>query len=572
MKVLVGVSRIFVGIFFMISGLIKLNDPMGFSFKLQDYFAAEVLNMEFLIPFSLGLAIFVVIFEVILGVMLIVGYAKRFTLISLLAMIIFFTLLTFYSAYTGKVTDCGCFGDAMKMTPWQSFWKDIGLLILILILFFGRNYIQPFFSKIGRSLTVFVSLILCLWLGYHVLMHLPVVDFRAYKVGANIPEGMVTPPDALPPIIEYQWEYDIQGKNEVIKNTTGMDPKPDGGVRVGVETKFLREPYEPPIHDFSIEREDEDFTEATLQEENLIVVIAYNLDNTELAGYPNVRTITDEALKKGYKVIGLSASSTDETEVLAKKYQLNFKFYFCDMTALKTVVRSTPGILKLEKGTIIQKLHWNDIDQMELETLDGAKPNLDFDLKRQLDSIAVLDQKYRNLMQTDSEETRAIMAKEAGFEEDNYSIGSLWDNQSAIDQSNMIFLAKIFDTKGYPGTSVVGKETSSAAWFVLQHSMDEIPKYFPLIKKAGEDGELSMTAVAMMEDRYLMNQDKPQIYGTQGSSRDGMGGFIWPIENPETVNERRAEVGYTTTIEEYSKLLYGPDFEYKVVTMDDINQ
>ena len=204
---------------------------MGFSFKLQDYFAAEVLNMEFLIPFSLGLAIFVVILEVILGIMLIVGYAKRFTLISLLVLIIFFTLLTFYSAYTGKVTDCGCFGDAMKMTPWQSFWKDIGLLVLILIVFFGRKYIQPFFSKIARSLIVLVSLILCLWLGYHVLMHLPVVDFRAYKVGANIPEGMKVPPDALPPIIEYQWEYEIEGKKKVIKNTTGMDPKPEGGVK-----------------------------------------------------------------------------------------------------------------------------------------------------------------------------------------------------------------------------------------------------------------------------------------------------------------------------------------------------
>ncbi|MEM7086609.1 MAG: BT_3928 family protein [Bacteroidota bacterium] len=572
MKILVGISRIFVGIFFIISGLIKLNDPMGFSFKLQDYFAAEVLNMEFLIPFSLGLAIFVVIFEVVLGIMLIVGYAKRFTLISLLAMIIFFTLLTFYSAVTGKVTDCGCFGDAMKMTPWQSFWKDVGLLILILILFFGRKYIQPFFSKMARSLTVFVSLILCLWLGYHVLMHLPVVDFRAYKIGANIPEGMVVPADALPPIIEYQWEYDIEGKKEVIKNTTGMDPKPDGGIRLGVETKFIREPYEPPIHDFSIERDDQDYTETILQEENLIVVIAYNLDNTELAGYPNVRAVTNEALKKGYKVIGLSASSTDETEELAKKYQLNFKFYYCDMTALKTVVRSTPGILKLQKGTIIQKLHWNDIDQMKLDTLEGAMPDLDFDLKRQLDSIAVLDQKYRNLMQTDSEESRAAMAEAAGFQEDDYSMSSLWDKQNAIDQSNMIFIAKIFDSQGYPGTSVVGKESSSAAWFVLQHSMDEIPKYFPLIKKAGEDGELSMRSVAMMEDRYLMSQNKPQKYGTQGSSREGLGGFIWPIENPETVNERRAEVGYTTTVEEYSKLLYGPDFEYKVLTMDDINQ
>lgn len=572
MKIIVGFFRIFIGIFFIISGLIKLNDPMGFSFKLQDYFAAEVLNLEFLIPFALGIAVFVVVFEVMLGVMLIVGYAKRFTLISLLAMIIFFTGLTFYSAYTGKVTDCGCFGDAMKLTPWTSFWKDVVLLVMILILFFGRNYIQPFFSKLGRSIMVFVALILCLWLGYHVLMHLPIVDFRAYKVGANIQEGMSVPEDALPPIVEYQWEYEVDGKRTVIKNTTGSDPKPAGGTRIGVETEFLREPYEPPIHDFSIERDDEDFTEEILNEENVIVVIAYNLDNTEIPGYANIRKVTNEALRKGYKVIGLSASSTEETEAFTEQQNLNFKFYFCDMTALKTVIRSTPGIVKLQKGTIMQKLHWNDAEELKLETLEGAMPNLDFELKRQLDSIMVLDQRYRLLSQTNDVAERAQLAKEMGFEELDYSNNAMAENQTAIDHSNMIFIANVFDTKGYPGTSVVGEETSSAAWLVLQHNMDEIPKYFPLIKKAGEEGELSMRSVAMMEDRYLMTQDKPQIYGTQGSRRDGIGNFIWPIENPGTVNERRAAVGYSTTVEEYSKLLYGSDFEYKVLTMEDIKQ
>ncbi len=366
MKILVGITRIFVGIFFIISGLVKLVDPMGFSFKLQDYFAAEVLNLEFLIPFSLGLSVFILIFEVMLGVMLIVGYAKKFTLYSLLVMIVFFTFLTLYSSVTGAVTDCGCFGSALAIDPFTSFLKDVVLLILILIIFFGRKYVQPFFSKIVRSLVVFISLVFCLWLAYHVLMHLPVIDFRPYHVGANIQEGMTVPEDAPAPIVEYRWEYEIGGKKKIIKNTTGSDPKPAGGTRIGVETEFLREPYEPPIHDFSIERDDMDFTEDFLQEEKLIVVIAYNLDNTELAGYANVTTVTNEALSKGYKVIGLSASSTEETETFAKQQKLNFDFYFCDMTALKTIVRSTPGILKLKKGTIEQKLHWNDAADLKL--------------------------------------------------------------------------------------------------------------------------------------------------------------------------------------------------------------
>jgi uncharacterized membrane protein YphA (DoxX/SURF4 family) len=130
MKILVGIIRIFVGILFIISGFIKLNDPLGFSYKLQEYFSAQVLNLEFLIPFALVIAIVLVIFELVLGIMLIIGYLPRFTLWSLLIMIVFFTFLTFYSAYFNKVTDCGCFGDALPLTPWQSFYKDVVLLVL----------------------------------------------------------------------------------------------------------------------------------------------------------------------------------------------------------------------------------------------------------------------------------------------------------------------------------------------------------------------------------------------------------------------------------------------------------
>lgn len=125
MRLLVGISRIIVGILFIISGWIKLNDPMGFSFKLEEYFEVGVLNLPFLVPYALAIAIAVVIFEVLLGIMLLVGYKPKFTVWSLLLMIVFFTFLTFYSAYFNKVTDCGCFGDAMKLTPWNPLPKTL---------------------------------------------------------------------------------------------------------------------------------------------------------------------------------------------------------------------------------------------------------------------------------------------------------------------------------------------------------------------------------------------------------------------------------------------------------------
>lgn len=367
MKVLVGVSRIFVGVLFIISGLIKLNDPVGFSFKLGDYFAPEVLNLPFLEPYALIIAVLVVILEVLLGVMLIVGYAKKFTLWSLLLMIGFFTFLTFYSAYFNKVTDCGCFGDALKLTPWESFTKDIILFVLLVFLYKGKKYIQPFFSKGLRSIAVFVSLILCLWLGLHVLEHLPVIDFRAYKVGVNITKGMQTPLDAPKDVYQYTWSFDVNGQQKTVVNR-GEDPKIDGSL-LGVETSVLQKGYEPPIHDFSIERDGTDYTTQMLEEDHLLVVIAYNLDVAQNEGFVAIKAATDTAIEKGYTVIGISASSTPETEKLAAKYQLDFPFYFCDMTTLKTIIRSNPSIMNLEKGTILQKLHFNDVDQLKLKEL-----------------------------------------------------------------------------------------------------------------------------------------------------------------------------------------------------------
>lgn len=569
MRILVGISRVIVGILFIISGLIKLNDPVGFSFKLKDYFAPEVLNLEFLAPYALLFAIFVVIFEVLLGVALLLGYLKKLTAWLLLLMIVFFTFLTFYSAYFNKVTDCGCFGDAIKLTPWESFSKDIVLLVLILIIFFGTKYIQPFFTKGIRSILIFASFVACLGITYYVLQHLPIIDFRPYKIGANIQEGMSIPENAPQPVFEYKWKFKIDGKEKII-TTNGEYPQVDGEL-ISTETEMIQEGYAPPIHDFTIERDGEDFTAQFLDEENLVVIIAYSLGNTEKDGFTPIKEITDKALKNGYNVIGLSASSQEMTEALAEEYKLNFKFYFCDETTLKTIVRSNPGILELDNGTIKQKLHWNDAQKLQLPTVENAKPKLDLSLKQRLDSIAALDNKYRSLMQTQSLEERKKMGESMGLSEAEYS-GDLSQMQTVLDSVNMIFIERYFLNNGYPGKSVVGEESSLVAWNVLQHNPDKIPLYLPLVKKAAEDGEIPKTSAAIMEDRYLMMEGKPQIYGTQGMSYDdARGSFIWPLENPENVNERRKEAGFEETIEAYAKVLFGDDYVYKPRTMEQIN-
>jgi uncharacterized membrane protein YphA (DoxX/SURF4 family) len=365
MKVITSIVRILVGVLFIVSGLIKLNDPIGFSIKLSEYFSEDVLNLPFLDPIVLWLALFVVIYEVLLGVFLLIGFKPKLTLWGLLLMIIFFTFLTFYSAYFNKVTDCGCFGDAIKLTPWGSFKKDVILLVLILVLFAGIRHIKPIFSKFGLKFISLISLIACIWFGYHVINHLPSVDFRPYKVGANLTDNMIIPEDASKAIVEYSWKFNVSGKEEIIV-TNGSYPSIEGDF-ISVDTKVIKEGYEPPIHDFTIERGGEDFTESMLQEEKLIMIVAYNLNNSEPEALQKLKTMTDTAIDKGYQVIGMTASGVDIQEQFKDYNKLNFDFYFCDETALKTIVRSNPGILKLNKGTVIQKVHWNDLDDIVLD-------------------------------------------------------------------------------------------------------------------------------------------------------------------------------------------------------------
>ncbi|WP_299119180.1 BT_3928 family protein [uncultured Winogradskyella sp.] len=364
MKALVHISRIFVGILFIISGFIKLNDPLGFSYKLQEYFGSDVLNIEFLIPYALGISVIVVVFEVVLGVFLLIGYKPKFTIWSLLLMIVFFTFLTFYSAYFDKVKDCGCFGDALKLTPWESFTKDMILLVLILILFIGIKHIKPIFSQLPTAIIALLSFIISLWFGYHVLMHLPSIDFRAYAIGKNIQEQMATPEDAQKPILEYTWTFNVKGEDQEFV-TNGSYPKVDGEY-VGVETKTIDEGYIPPIQDFSIESDDEDLTTQFLEKDKLLIVAMYSINKGESDGVIKLKSFTDKAIKAGYTVIGLTSSGPEDKERLKQDYKLNFDFYLCDEKVIKTIVRANPGIVILNRGTVMQKAHWNDIDDIEL--------------------------------------------------------------------------------------------------------------------------------------------------------------------------------------------------------------
>ena len=364
-KIIVHLFRYFVGTLFIFSGLIKLNDPIGFSFKLEEYFGPTVFDLDFLIPIVLPMAIFIVIFEVILGIFLILGYKREFTLWSLLLMIIFFTFLTWYSAYFNKVTDCGCFGDAIKLTPWESFTKDVVLLIMIAFLFVKKDLVNPIINLNLQKLIIGTSLLVCFYITYFVLNHLPILDFRAYKIGDNIIENMRVPEDAPKDIYEYEWLF---SEGDEIKKyiTNGEYPNAKGDF-LTVETKLIQKGYEPSIYDFSIEVNGNNLTDEILSEEKLLIYISYNLEKFSSKAIENMKFSAEKAKNNGFKIIGLTASSVEDRNIFIKKNNLSFEFYTCDETALKTVVRSNPGAIVLKAGNVVDKKHYKDFSDLNFD-------------------------------------------------------------------------------------------------------------------------------------------------------------------------------------------------------------
>lgn len=320
MKILVHISRIIVGALFIFSGFVKLVDPIGSQYKFQEYFSESVLNMEFLVPYALPFAVLLIVAEILLGVMILIGYKPKFTVWSLLILTIVFLFLTWYSAFYNKVTDCGCFGDAIKLTPWETFYKNVILIVLILLLLIKVELIKPIFKGKIPKLITFLSLAVFLYIVQHVLTHLPIVDFRAYAIGKNLKEGMKYPED--------------------------------GSI--------------PPVHDFMLEDEQQDLAPILLEKEKVMLVIVYNLAKADVNGFSAIKELSERAIKKGYSVYGASASFTDDLLLAKEKYKLPFEFLFCDETTLKTMIRANPGVIILDKGTVTQKKNWVDTDEIEL--------------------------------------------------------------------------------------------------------------------------------------------------------------------------------------------------------------
>jgi uncharacterized membrane protein YphA (DoxX/SURF4 family) len=360
MKQITGISRLLVGLLFIISGLIKANDPLGFSYKLDEYFV--VFNISWLSFSSLFLAMFISVIEIGLGIAVLMGVMMRKASWALLLMIIFFTGLTGFSAITNKVTDCGCFGDALKLTPWQSFYKDIVLLVLIGIIFFMRNRIKPLIGNMpGLSIT-WIGTALSLYFTYFCLNHLPVKDFRPYAVGKDWVKQMEIPPDA--PKSEYKTVL-LYSKDGLTQEFASDNYPWDDSTWVWVDTKsvLITEGFKPPIHDFVITNsEGSEITDDLLTTKGFhFILVAYDLEKTNKKIQPTVSLFAAAAEKMNIPFRGLTATGAEKTEAFRHDYQSGFQYYFADATTLKTIIRSNPGLILMNDSKVVMMWHYNDI-------------------------------------------------------------------------------------------------------------------------------------------------------------------------------------------------------------------
>ena len=365
MNIVTQIARIFVSLTFIFSGFVKLVDPIGSAYKFEEYFGADVLNMEFLSPYALQFSILLILAEIMLGVMLLVGYKLKLTVWSLFFISLLFLFLTWYSAYFDKVTDCGCFGDAVKLTPWDTFYKNIVLIILVVFLMIRVHDIHPIISETFAQRISLISLMSFVFITYYVLKHLPIIDFRAYAVGKNITEGMTYPEGAAKAVYKDSWIYNVNGKDEVF--TTEEKPwNIEGATFVDRKTKLIEKGYELSIHDFTMEIDGEDITKELMKKERLMLIVSYNLKNSNKEGWLNIKEISHKAMQNGYTVYCFSASTNEDYLQVKNKYNLDFDLLFCDETTLKTIIRSNPGVVTINKGTITGKWNWIDIDKVEL--------------------------------------------------------------------------------------------------------------------------------------------------------------------------------------------------------------
>lgn len=349
--------RWMVGLLFIFSGLIKVNDPIGLSYKMQEFF--EVWNMHFLNDYALFFSIAMNSFEVLAGVAIIIGWRIKLFSWLLLLLIIFFTFLTGYAHYSGKIKTCGCFGDCLPLTAAQSFYKDLFLLVLILFLFGFKQYIKSAMSNAWAFSLVALTLVISTGAQFYVLKHLPWIDCLPYKVGNNILQKMEMPVGATLDSMQLVFEYQKEGKTIEFDQEHFPENFDDSYIFISRKDKLVKKGngLKPAIVDFSLKTLDGvDTTKDVLNTKGKYVLVLAK----DAAGMEEWATVVKNSLsaisKKGIPIMIVSAEGSKMKNAFPNYTVLN-----CDATVLKTAARVKPTFMFMNGAKIEQKLSYINV-------------------------------------------------------------------------------------------------------------------------------------------------------------------------------------------------------------------
>ncbi len=366
MKFLLSFARFIVGVLFIFSGLIKANDPLGLSYKMQEFF--EIWGWHALNDFSLAFSVLMIGFEIIAGIAVLLGWQMRLFSWLLLLLTIFFTFLTGYAVFSGKVRECGCFGDCIPLTAEQSFTKDIVLLLIIVFIFTQRNKIKPLLSASLSLLALLAGALFAFGLQGYVLKHLPVVDCLPYKLGKNIPDQMKVPPGSLPDSTVISFVYTKDGKPVEFTADKFPDDFNDSAYQfVKRYDKLIRlGTAVVPIKDFALgTMSGNDTTEAILATPGYSVLVFTKGFDSPKPGWQETFAVGESVMRE--KKIPLYFVTSDYNNlnawVRANNMTAHATVLKCDFVAIKTAARANPTMYLLKQGNIVNKWSYADFDK-----------------------------------------------------------------------------------------------------------------------------------------------------------------------------------------------------------------
>jgi uncharacterized membrane protein YphA (DoxX/SURF4 family) len=367
MRILLWISRVLFGLVFIFSGFVKAIDPLGSAYKFQDYFLS--FGLEWMFSLALPLAVVLSTLEFLIGVNILLGIKMRISAWGGLLFMLFFTPLTLYVAIYDPVPDCGCFGDALIISNWQTFYKNIVFLAAAIFIFIKRKEVKPLWSERNDCYLAGVFALTGVLLSVFCLLNLPLIDFRPWKVGNNVLELMTPEPEVADLFLVFENQQTGELTEYPATDYPWDDEEWNELWKFKDQRREIIKPYVPaPIDDFSIYDEyGDDYTDSYIANPDYqFLLVAYDLGATNTRAFSKrINSLAAAADEHGYSFIALTGSSFENIDVFRHEHQTPYYFYQADGVKLKTIIRSNPGLVLMKDGVVLGKWAHRNIPDFE---------------------------------------------------------------------------------------------------------------------------------------------------------------------------------------------------------------